>query len=222
MCKMSLRSLIYFCLILSLQALFPFITLIRANETNQDVKIEVTFLPENCSQKAKRGDMLNAHYDGFLAKDGSQFYCSRTTEKGHPHWFVLGVGNIIKGLDVGLQEMCPGEKRKVTIPPPLAYGEKGNGPVPPNATVIFEVELLHISRGPRSIEAFKEMDADNNKELTKEEIKEYLKMEAKKLQTQKDESYFDDVVADVFHKNDHDADGTLSLKEYNVYNHDEL
>ncbi len=54
------------------------------------------------------------------------------------------------------------------------------------------------------------------------QIKEYLKMEAKKLNTQKDESYYDDVVADVFHKNDHNADGTLSLKEYNVYGHDEL
>ncbi|XP_016126158.1 peptidyl-prolyl cis-trans isomerase FKBP7-like [Sinocyclocheilus grahami] len=222
MCKMSPRFTFYFCLIWSLQTLNPFIVLIRANESNQDVKIEVTFLPENCSQKAKRGDMLNAHYDGYLVKDGSQFYCSRSTNTGHPHWFVLGVGEVIKGLDLGLNGMCPGEKRKVTIPPSLAYGEKGKGPVPPNATVVFEVELLYISRGPRSIEAFNEIDIDNDKALTKEEIKEYLRMEAKKLNTQKDESYFDDVVADVFHKNDHNADGTLSLKEYNVYDHDEL
>lgn len=54
------------------------------------------------------------------------------------------------------------------------------------------------------------------------QIKTYLKLEAKKLNTQKDESYFDDVVADVFYKNDHDADGTLSINEYNVYEHDEL
>ncbi|KTF83328.1 hypothetical protein cypCar_00009720 [Cyprinus carpio] len=222
MCKMSPRFTFYFNLILSLQTLNPFIVLIWANESNQDVKIEVTFLPENCSQKAKRGDMLNAHYDGYLVKDGSQFYCSRSTKTGHPHWFVLGVGEVIKGLDLGLNGMCPGEKRKVTIPPSLAYGEKGKGPVPPNATVIFEVELLYITRGPRSLEAFKEIDADKDKALTKEEIKEYLKMEAKKLNTQKDESYFDDVVADVFRKNDHNADGTLSLKEYNVYEHDEL
>ncbi|XP_052462787.1 peptidyl-prolyl cis-trans isomerase FKBP7 [Carassius gibelio] len=222
MCKMSPRFTFYFCLILSLQTLNPFVVLIRANESNQDVKIEVTFLPENCSQKAKRGDMLNAHYDGYLVKDGSQFYCSRSTNTGHPHWFVLGVGEVIKGLDLGLDGMCQGEKRKVTIPPSLAYGEKGKGPVPPNATVVFEVELLYITRGPRSIEAFKEIDADNDKALTKEEIKEYLKMEARKLNTQKDETYFDDVVADVFHKNDHNADGTLSLKEYNVYGHDEL
>jgi len=73
MCKMSHRSTFYFCLILTLQTLNLFILLIRANESK--VKIEVTFLPENCSQKSKRGDMLNAHYDGYLVKDGSQFYC---------------------------------------------------------------------------------------------------------------------------------------------------
>ncbi|KAK7154496.1 hypothetical protein R3I94_007731 [Phoxinus phoxinus] len=222
MCKMSQPSTFYFCLILTLQTLNLFIVLTRANDLKHNVKIEVTFLPENCSQKSKRGDMLNAHYDGYLVKDGSQFYCSRSTKTGHPHWFVLGVGDVIKGLDLGLQDMCPGEKRKVTIPPPLAYGEKGKGPVPPNATVIFDVELLFITRGPRSIEAFKEIDADDDKALTKEEIKEYLKMEAQKLNSQKDESYFDDVVADVFQKNDHNADGTLSLTEYNVYGHDEL
>ncbi|XP_055071006.1 peptidyl-prolyl cis-trans isomerase FKBP7 [Misgurnus anguillicaudatus] len=222
MCKMSQRSTFYVCLILCLQTLSTFIWVVRANESNDEIKIEVTFVPENCTQKAKRGDMLNAHYDGYLAKDGSKFYCSRSTKTGHPHWFVLGVGAVIKGLDLGLKEMCPGEKRKITIPPSLAYGAQGKAPVPPNATVIFEVELLYITRGPRSIEAFKEIDVDNDKFLTKEEIKTYLKLEAKKLNTQKDESYFDDVVADVFYKNDHDADGTLSINEYNVYEHDEL
>lgn len=54
-------------------------------------------------------------------------YSSRSTSTGHPHWFVLGVGEVIKGLDIGLNDMCPGEKRKVTIPPSLAYGEKGKG-----------------------------------------------------------------------------------------------
>ncbi|XP_065108279.1 peptidyl-prolyl cis-trans isomerase FKBP7 [Paramisgurnus dabryanus] len=222
MCKMSQRSTFYVCFILCLQTLSTFICVVRANESNDEIKIEVTFVPENCTQKAKRGDMLNAHYDGYLAKDGSKFYCSRSTKTGHPHWFVLGVGSVIKGLDLGLKDMCPGEKRKITIPPSLAYGAQGKAPVPPNATVIFEVELLYITRGPRSIEAFKEIDVDNDKFLTKEEIKTYLKLEAKKLNTQKEESYFDDVVADVFYKNDHDADGTLSMNEYNVYEHDEL
>uniref|UniRef100_A0A8C4KPK4 peptidylprolyl isomerase n=1 Tax=Dromaius novaehollandiae TaxID=8790 RepID=A0A8C4KPK4_DRONO len=51
----------------------------------------------------------------------------RTQNEGHPKWFVLGVGQVIKGLDIAMMNMCPGEKRKVTIPPSLAYGQQGYG-----------------------------------------------------------------------------------------------
>ncbi|KAF5903366.1 peptidyl-prolyl cis-trans isomerase FKBP7-like, partial [Clarias magur] len=169
MCKMSERAVLHFILCLQLLCLSGFLGLICASESKDEVQIEVLFVPENCTQKVRKGDLLHAHYDGFLAKDGSQFYCSRSAKDGQPHWFVHGVGEVIKGLDLGLKDMCPGEKRKITVPPSLAFGEKGKDPVPPNATVIFEVELLHVRRGPRSIEAFKEMDLDNDRTLTKEE-----------------------------------------------------
>lgn len=55
------------------------------------------------------------------------FFNSRTQNEGHPKWFVLGVGQVIKGLDIAMMNMCPGEKRKVTIPPSLAYGQQGYG-----------------------------------------------------------------------------------------------
>uniref|UniRef100_A0A3Q0RBQ2 peptidylprolyl isomerase n=1 Tax=Amphilophus citrinellus TaxID=61819 RepID=A0A3Q0RBQ2_AMPCI len=96
-------------------------------ELEGEVKTEVLFKPEECSQRSKRGDLINAHYDGYLAKDGSQFYCSRTEKDGHPQWFVLGVGQVIKGLDIGMMDMCPGEKRKITVPSALAFGEQGKG-----------------------------------------------------------------------------------------------
>lgn len=53
--------------------------------------------------------------------------CSRSDKAGHAQWFVLGVGQIIKGLDIGMVDMCPGEKRKITVPPALAFGENGKG-----------------------------------------------------------------------------------------------
>lgn len=66
--------------------------------------------------------------------DSPQIYCfihfptsSRSVKNGQPHWFVHGVGEVIKGLDLGLKDMCPGEKRKITVPPSLAFGEKGKG-----------------------------------------------------------------------------------------------
>uniref|UniRef100_A0A8C6J7S8 peptidylprolyl isomerase n=1 Tax=Melopsittacus undulatus TaxID=13146 RepID=A0A8C6J7S8_MELUD len=99
----------------------------EGGEKTEEVKIEVLHLPEVCSPKSKKGDLLNAHYDGFLASNGSKFYCSRTQNEGHPKWFVLGVGQVIKGLDIAMMNMCPGEKRKVVIPPSLAYGQQGYG-----------------------------------------------------------------------------------------------
>uniref|UniRef100_A0AAQ4PBQ6 peptidylprolyl isomerase n=1 Tax=Gasterosteus aculeatus aculeatus TaxID=481459 RepID=A0AAQ4PBQ6_GASAC len=94
-------------------------------ELDAEIKVEVLFRPEQCTPKSKRGDMINVHYDGFLAKDGSQFYCSRSDKNGHAQWYVLGIGQVIEGLDKGMVDMCPGEKRKITVPPGLAFGSAG-------------------------------------------------------------------------------------------------
>ncbi|XP_042282373.1 peptidyl-prolyl cis-trans isomerase FKBP7 [Thunnus maccoyii] len=193
-----------------------------ADEQDGEVKIEVLFKPEQCDKQSKRGDLMNVHYDGFLAKDGSQFYCSRSDKAGHPQWFVLGVGQVIKGLDVGMMDMCPGEKRKITVPPVLAFGEKGKGPVPPNATVVFEVELYSVSRGPRTMEAFGEIDIDKDRSLTKAEVKEYLKKEYEKGGKPRDEAFYQKIMDDIFRRNDDDKDGLISANEYNIYKHDEL
>ncbi|CAG08293.1 unnamed protein product, partial [Tetraodon nigroviridis] len=210
-----------FCLFVSLQPGF-WRGWAAAEELEGEVKIEVLFKPLHCSPKSKKGDLMNIHYDGFLAKDGSQFYCSRTDKDGHPQWVVLGIGRIIKGLDMGMVDMCPGERRKITVPPALAFGEQGKEPVPPNATVIFEVEAFSVSRGPRSMEAFGNMDVDNDKSLSKDEVKEYLKVEYKREGKPREESFFDKVVEDIFRKNDNDRNGQISVKEYNIYRHDEL
>ncbi|XP_056913833.1 peptidyl-prolyl cis-trans isomerase FKBP7 [Takifugu flavidus] len=210
-----------FCLIVSLQP-GSWSCWAAAEELGGEVKIEVLFKPVECDPKSKKGDLMNVHYDGFLAKDGSQFYCSRTDKAGHPQWVVLGIGQMIKGLDLGMVDMCPGERRKITIPPALAFGEAGKEPVPPNATVIFEVEAFSVSRGPRSMEAFGSMDIDNDKSLTKDEVKEYLKVEYKKEGKPREETFFDKVVEDIFRKNDNDKNGQISVTEYNIYKHDEL
>ncbi|KAJ8282392.1 hypothetical protein COCON_G00049110 [Conger conger] len=192
------------------------------NETKDEVKIEVIYMPENCIKKSKRGDLMNAHYDGFLAKDGSQFYCSRTEKDGHPKWFVLGVGQVIKGLDIGMDGMCAGEKRKLIIPPSLGYGQQGNEKVPPNSTLMFEIELYSVSRGPRSMEAFMEMDLDKDRALSKTEVRKSLMAEYEKGGTRRDDSFYDAIIADIFRTSDHNGDGMISTKEYNVYEHDEL
>ena len=92
---------------------------------------------------AATGDTVEVHYTGCLT-DGKKFDSSY--DRQEPFEFVLGTGSVIPGWDEGIQGMQPGAKRRLVIPPDLAYGPRGAGAViPPNATLIFDVQLVSVN-----------------------------------------------------------------------------
>jgi len=109
--------------------------------TSSGLAIEDTALGEGTPAAA--GHVVSVHYTGWLV-DGKQFDSSR--ERNQPFEFKLGASHVIAGWDEGVLGMKVGGKRKLTIPPALGYGAHGaGGVIPPNATLVFEVELIGVS-----------------------------------------------------------------------------
>jgi len=114
----------------------------KEQETKMTDKLVVTDEKVGDGSEATAGKLVTVHYTGRLT-NGTKFDSS--VDRNQPFRFMLGVGQVIKGWDDGVQGMKVGGKRKLVIPSNLAYGERGAGAaIPPNSTLEFDVELLSV------------------------------------------------------------------------------
>jgi FKBP-type peptidyl-prolyl cis-trans isomerase len=114
---------------------------VSSSSPSDSTGLKIEDIKEGTGPAAVKGDMVDVDYTGWL-KNGKQFDSSKGKK---PFTFTIGAGQVIKGWDEGVQGMKVGGIRKLYIPPNLGYGQRGAGRViPPNAELVFEVELLKI------------------------------------------------------------------------------
>ncbi len=150
--KKIILSLLALCIISTTMAQ-------KKNNNKNNTKVEKEFTTESglkykiiqngTGQRAKAGDNVLVHYTGKLTNDT---IFDSSVKRGQPFKFKLGAGQVIKGWDEGIALLNIGDKAVLTIPSELGYGERGAGTIPPNATLIFEVELISIIEPPKPFE----------------------------------------------------------------------
>ncbi|XP_040288570.1 peptidyl-prolyl cis-trans isomerase FKBP9 [Bufo bufo] len=214
------------------------IHMIDFHNTDDSVSIVSYYKPENCTVLSKKGDYLKYHYNATLM-DGTML--DSTLQYGKTYNIVLGSGQVIMGMDIGLQDMCVGEKRTVVIPPHFGYGEAGvEGEVPGSAVLIFNIELLElipglpdgymfIWNGEVSPNLFEEIDKDQNGEIFLQEFTEYINAHVEsgkgKLAPGFDPAK---IIENMFKNQDRNEDGKITEAEFKLKEqedkerHDEL
>jgi len=212
------------------------LSIVQANgdSTLPELQIEVLHKPDECEIKSQKGSFLSMHYKGTFA-DGKQFDSSY--DRGQPFTFQIGVGQVVKGWDQGLLDMCVGEKRRLIVPPHLGYGEKGAGKViPPDTTLYFDTELLNIDDKQQENaqvqpNVFKQIDTNDDAQLSRDEVSDYLKKQMASMDTdenklneevQKALRDHDKLVEEIFQHEDQDKNGFITHDEFSGPKHDEL
>lgn len=124
--------------------------------------------------------------------------------------------------------VCAGEKRTIEVPPHLGYGDTKHDQIPPRSTLVFEVEILKVEDGPKPINVFKEIDADNDNRLSRKEVAEFLKKQLNQAQHgdmgSADDPEQQEMVDEIFMHEDKDKDEYITHEEFSgpKYDHDEL
>jgi len=221
---------------------FLLFVVINTDSTSDTVHIDYIETPTSCDRKAKNGDLISMHYKGNLfdvetKTVGKEFDSSHNRKQTFD--FKLGAGQVIPGWEQGVPGMCVGEKRKLTVPPALAYGDQGFANlIPPKSTLVFEIELMAIKdEGDETLnkvgdededvhhhehepDSFEAIDANDDKQITSEEMATYIKKFNEEGTEDKFEN-IDTIVGEIFQEDDKNKDGVISLEEYQHFDDSE-
>ncbi|XP_030645083.1 peptidyl-prolyl cis-trans isomerase FKBP9 [Chanos chanos] len=205
---------------------------------NPSDTVQITSVkPELCSPNAKRGDYVKYHYNASLM-DGT--YLDSTLSYGKTYNVVLGAGQIVPGMEEGMIGMCVGEKRRLVVPPHLAYGERGvDGEVPSSAVLVFEIELMELEEGlPEgymfvwngdvSPDLFIEMDKNKDEQVDPTEFSDYILRQVDEGKGRLAPGFDQHrIIESMFDNQDRNKDGRITEEEFKlkadeVAAHDEL
>lgn len=129
--------------VVSILVIFKFIRIDLRSDSSKEVSLKIEDVKMGTGEAVKNGDTILINYTGTL-KDGTKFDSSY--DRGEPFETKIGVGQVIKGWDEGVVGMKVGGKRRLTIPPSLGYGSQAVGSIPPDSTLLFDVELVEIKK----------------------------------------------------------------------------
>ncbi|XP_075068691.1 peptidyl-prolyl cis-trans isomerase FKBP9 [Mixophyes fleayi] len=214
------------------------ILIVDFHNPDDSVSITSQFKPSNCTVLSKKGDYLKYHYNATLM-DGTVL--DSTHQYGKTYNIVLGSGQVVLGMDMGLQDMCVGEKRTVVIPPHMGYGEDGvEGEVPGSAVLVFDIELLELVpglpdgymfvwNGEVSPNLFEDIDKNTDGEIFLNEFSDYIHAQVEagkgKLAPGFDAAK---IIENMFKNQDRNEDGKITEAEFKLKDqedkerHDEL
>lgn len=214
------------------------ILVVDFHNPDDSVSITAQFKPSNCTVLSKKGDYLKYHYNATLM-DGTVL--DSTHQYGKTYNIVLESGQVVMGMDIGLRDMCVGEKRTVVIPPHLGYGEAGvEGEVPGSAVLVFEIELLELIpglpdgymfvwNGQVSKNLFEDIDKNSNKEILLEEFAAYIKAQVAAGKGKLAPGFdADKIIENMYRNQDRNHDGKITEAEFKLKDqedkerHDEL
>merc|ERR1711973_972708 len=216
-------------MVVSFLFLSCFLSIVANAAEAEEVKIDVLSKPEACDIIAKNGDTISMKYKGNLydvtTKEIGKEFDSNHDRPG-TFDFKLGAGQVIQGWEKGIPGMCVGEKRKLTIPPQLAYGDAGfSDLIPPKSTLVFEIELVDTKAGsdaqdhPHDHEgdSFAAIDTNGDKQITSEEMAAYIKKFNEEGSEADKFDNIDTIVGEIFQEDDKNKDGVISLDEYQQF-----